>query len=98
MTVPGTAGAAMDTHSYPPGLRNGITNPRTAGTMTAHQVYQYRCTGPGCSSNWTNIPGQAYTITREVFGQFVRLNPWRYEITKQGVGNNFNFSREVAIP
>ncbi|MCZ7398030.1 MAG: hypothetical protein O8C59_05970, partial [Candidatus Methanoperedens sp.] len=100
LTVPGTSGAAMDTHSYPPGLKNGITNPRQAGTMTANQVYQSRCTGPGCTGTWTDFPGQIYRITREVFAQFVRLNPWRYRITKEGTapGNAFNYSREVEIP
>jgi hypothetical protein len=89
-----TGGTAVDTHSYPPGLRTGITNPRELGTMTAHQVYQVRCTGTGCPGTWENIPGQAYTITREVTEQFVRTNPWRYIVTKTGV----NFSRDVEIP
>jgi hypothetical protein len=97
LTVPGTAGAGMDTHSYPPGLQTGITNPREAGTMVAHQVYQFRCTGPGCSGTWTNIPGQAYTITRKVFPQYVWTNPWRYEITKIG-GAGFSYSRQVEVP
>lgn len=98
LTVPATRGAGQDTHSYPPGLRTGITNPRSAGTATAHQVYQFQCTGPGCSGTWTNIPGQTYTLTREVFAQYTRTNPWRYRITKQGVGNMFSYKREVEIP
>jgi hypothetical protein len=98
LEVPGVDGAAQDTHSYPPGLRNGISNPRVAGTATAHQVYQFRCTGPGCSGNWEDFPNQRYTITREVFAQYVRLNPWRYRITKTGVGNTFSYSRECEIP
>jgi hypothetical protein len=98
LTVPGTAGAAGDTHSYPPGLATGITTPRTSDAMTAHQVYQVQCTGPGCSGTWTNLPGQAYTIVREVFPQYVRTNPWRYKITKTGVGNPFTASREVEVP
>jgi hypothetical protein len=98
LTVPATVGAGQDTHSYPPGLRTGITDPRSAGTMTAHQAYQFRCTGPGCSGTWTDIPGQAYTLTREVVPQYVRLNPWSYLITKQGVGNMFKYKREVEIP
>ena len=65
--------------------------------MTAHQVYQFRCTGPGCSGTWTNIPGEAYTLTREVFPEFVRPNPWQYQITKQGVGNGFSYRRQVEI-
>jgi hypothetical protein len=97
LTVPGTAGAGMDTHSYPPGLKTGITDPRQEGTATAHQVYQYRCTGAGCSGNWENIPGQAYTITRKVFPEYVRINPWRYRITKTG-GAGFSYSREVEVP
>ena len=72
--------------------------PRQSGTAVAHQQYQFRCTGPGCSGNWEDFPGQAYTITREVYPQFVRLNPWRYRITKDGVGNLFHYSREVAVP
>lgn len=98
LTVPGVNGAAMDTHSYPPGLRHGISNPRQAGIATAHQTYQYQCTGPGCTGNWTDFPGETYDITREVFPQYVRPNPWRYRITKAGVGNPFNYSREVEIP
>jgi hypothetical protein len=108
LTVPGRNGAGQDTHSYPLGLKTGITNPRTAGTMVAHQVYQHRCTGPGCSGTWTNFPGQTYDITREVFRQYTLegggfgplLNPWRYRITKQGTGagNTFSYSREVEIP
>jgi hypothetical protein len=98
LTVPAVLGAGQDTHSYPPGLLTGITNPRASGTAVAHQQYQFRCTGPGCSGSWVNFPGQAYTITREVFPQFVRLNPWRYQITKDGVGNPFHYSREVAVP
>ena len=100
LTVPGVNGVAMDTHSYPPGLRTGITNPRQNGTATANQVYQYRCTGSGCSGMWTDFPGQTYAITREVFAEFVRLNPWRYRITKEatGTGNAFKYSREVEIP
>jgi hypothetical protein len=98
LTVAATLGAGQDTHSYPPGLLNGISNPRQSGTAVAHQQYQFRCTGPGCSGNWENFPGQAYTITREVYPQFVRLNPWRYRITKDGVGNLFHYSREVAVP
>lgn len=89
-----TSGSAIDTHSYPPGLRTGITDPREAGTMTAPQVYQFKCTGAGCSGTWDDIPGQAHTITRQVYAQFVRDNPWRYKVTKTGV----YFSREVAIP
>ena len=46
----------------------------------------------------TNFPGEAYTITREVLPEWVRLNPWRYRITKTGVGNPFNYAREVEIP
>lgn len=95
LTVPGVNGAAQDTHSYPPGLKTGITNPRASGTMVAHQVYQFQCTGPGCSGTWQTLPGQTYTITREVFPEFVRLNPWRYRITKSGVANG---SREVEVP
>lgn len=100
LTVPGSAGAGQDTHSYPPGLKTGITNPRTAGTAVAHQVYQHRCTAPGCSGTWTDFPGQTYDITREVFPQYAWLNPWRYRITKQGTGagNTFSYSREVEIP
>jgi hypothetical protein len=97
LTVPGTVGAGMDTHSYPPGLRTGITDPRQSGTMTAHQVYQFRCTGAGCSGSWTNIPGQAYTITRQVFPQYVRPNPWRNTNPPTG-GGAFSYSREVEIP
>jgi hypothetical protein len=95
LSVPGSAGVAQDTHSYPPGLRAGITDPRAAGTMVAHQVYQFRCTGPGCSGGWEDLPGQNYTITRHVFPQYVRPNPWRYQITKTGVANG---SREVEVP
>jgi hypothetical protein len=100
LPVPGTAGAGQDTHSYPLGLRTGITNPRRQGTMTAHQTYQFRCTGPGCSSTWTNFPGQTYDIVRTVIPQLVRENPWRYTITKTGTGagNTFRYSREVAVP
>jgi hypothetical protein len=100
LTVPGSSGVAMDTHSYPPGLKNGITSPRQQGTMTAHQVYQFRCTGPGCAGTWTDFPGQTYDITREVFPEYVRINPWRYRITKQGTGagNTFNYSRDVEVP
>lgn len=100
LTVPGVSGAGTDTHSYPPGLKNGITDPRQEGTMSAHQIYQYRCTGPGCSGTWIDFPGETYDITREAFAQFVRLNPWRYRITKQGTGagNVFKYSREVEIP
>ncbi|MBZ0303811.1 MAG: DUF4157 domain-containing protein [Anaerolineae bacterium] len=100
LTVAGTAGAGQDTHSYPPGLKTGITNPRTDGTAVAHQVYQWRCTGTGCSGSWTDFPGESYDITREVFPEFVRLNPWRYRVTKQGTGtgNTFNYSRDVEIP
>lgn len=100
LTVPGKNGSAIDTHSYPPGLRNGITNPREAGTMTANQVYQFRCTAPGCTGNWTDFPGQSYSIRREVFEELVRPNPWRYRITKTGTGagNTFNYSRAVEIP
>ena len=98
LTVPGALGAGQDTHSYPPGLQGGISNPRVAGTAVARQRYQFRCTGPGCSGNWENFPNQAYTITREVFAQYVRHNPWRYRITKTGVGNPFSYSREVEIP
>ncbi len=100
LTVAGTLGAGMDTHSYPLGLKTGITDPREAGTMTAHQTYQFRCTGPGCSGSWTDFPGQTYDITREVFAQYVWLNPWRYEITKTGTGtgNTFKYSRQVEIP
>jgi hypothetical protein len=95
LTVPGTSGVAQDTHSYPPGLRTGITDPRVQGTMVAHQVYQCKCTGAGCTGAWETIPGQTYTITREVFPEFVWLNPWRYRITKTGVANG---SREVEVP
>ena len=98
LTVPAVLGAGQDTHSYPPGLQGGISNPRVAGTAVAHQQYQFRCTGPGCSGNWENFPNQAYTITREVFAQYVRPNPWRYRISKVGVGNVFHYSREVEIP
>jgi hypothetical protein len=98
LTVPARLGGGQDTHSYPPGLQNGITNPRVAGTMIARQQYQYQCTGPGCSGTWIDFPNEAYTMTREVFAQFVRPNPWRYRITKAGVGNLFNYAREVAIP
>ena len=99
LEVPGRDGAAMDTHSYPD-LRTNISNPRRAGTMTSNQVYQHRCTGPGCSGTWTEFPGQTYRIRREVFPQFVRPNPWRYRITKRGTGpgNTFSYSREVEIP
>ncbi|MFM6324918.1 MAG: DUF4157 domain-containing protein [Microcystis panniformis] len=99
LTVPGTAGAGMDTHSYPPGLKTGITNPRKADTMVANQVYQFRCTGSGCSGNWIDFPNQRYRITRTVIEQpGPLLNPWRYRITKEGVGNSFNYAREVEIP
>jgi hypothetical protein len=97
LTVPAINGSGQDTHSYPPGLASGLTTPRQAGTMTAHQVYQYRCTGPGCSSNWESIPGQAYTITRAVFQRLVSMQPWRYSITKTG-GSMFSYSREVPVP
>ena len=97
LEVDATLGAGQDTHSYPPGLRNGISNPRVPGIATAHQVYQFRCTGPGCSGNWEDFPGEHYTITREVYAQYVRLNPWRYRITKTG-GAGFNYSRECEIP
>ena len=95
LTVAGTLGAAQDTHSYPPGLQTGITDPRQSGTMVAHQVYQCRCTGPGCSGTWDNIPGQTYTITRAVFPRYALTNPWRYSITKTNVAGG---SREVAVP
>ena len=100
LTVPGTTGAGMDTHSYPPGLKTGITDPRVRGTMTAHQTYQFQCTGPGCSGNWTDFPGQTYDIVREVYPQYVRINPWRYRITKTGTGagNTFSYFREVEVP
>ncbi|HEY4281141.1 MAG TPA: hypothetical protein VGM91_23205 [Conexibacter sp.] len=97
LTVPGVDGAAQDTHGYSPGLQNGISNPRVSGKAVAHQVYQYQCTGPGCSGTWTDFPGETYTITREVYPQFVRLNPLRYRITKAG-GPLFIYSREVEIP
>jgi hypothetical protein len=95
-----TGGVGHDIHSYPPGLKHGITNQRIPGTMISNQVYQYKCTGPGCSSNWTDFPGQTYSITREVFQRFIYPNPWRYKITKQGTApcNTFNYSREVEIP
>ena len=100
LTVPGVNGAGMDTHSYGPGLKTGIANPRVAGTMTSHQTYQFRCTGPGCSGSWTTFPGQTYDIVRQVYPQFARTNPWRYVITKTGTGagNSFSYSREVAVP
>jgi hypothetical protein len=100
LTVPGMDGAAQDTHSYPPGLATGIASPRVQGTATAHQVYEYQCTGPGCSGGWTGFPGQTYDIVREVFPVYVYVNPWRYRITKTGTGagNTFSYSREVPIP
>jgi hypothetical protein len=98
LTVPAVLGAGEDTHSYPLGLQTGITDPRAAGTMVAHQQYQFRCTGQGCSGSWEDFANEAYTITREVFAEYVRPNPWRYRITKQGVSNPFRYSREVPIP
>jgi hypothetical protein len=100
LTVPAINGAGQDTHSYPPGLATGITTPRTEGTATAHQEYQYRCTGPGCSGMWTGFPSQTYDIIREVFARYVYTTPWRYRITKRGTGagNMFSYSREVPIP
>lgn len=98
LEVDATLGVAQDTHGYSPGLQNGISNPRVPGVATAHQVYQFRCTGPGCSGTWEDFPGEQYTITREVYAQYVRLNPWRYRITKTGVSNGFNYSRECEIP
>jgi hypothetical protein len=97
LSVPGNLGAGQDTHSYPPGLATGITTPRVAGTMVAHQQYQFQCTGPGCSGTWENIPNQAYTLTREVFAH-APPHPWRYRITKDGVGNPFHYTREVNVP
>jgi Domain of unknown function (DUF4157) len=100
LTVPGVDGSAIDTHSYPPGLKTGITDPREAGVATANQVYQFRCTGPGCTGTWTDFPGQTYRITREVLAEYVWTNPWRYRITKEGTGagNTFTYSRKVEIP
>jgi hypothetical protein len=68
--------------------------------MTAHQVYQWRCTGAGCSGAWTDWPGETYDIVREVFQRFIFVNPWRYRITKTGTGSgsSFSASREVEIP
>ncbi len=100
LKVAANLGAGHDTHSYPPGLKTGITNPREEGTMIAHQVYQWKCTGEGCTGNWTDFPGQTYELKREVFQRFVYVNPWRYRITKRGTGagNAFKYSREVEIP
>lgn len=100
LTVDGTLGAGHDTHSYPIGLRTGITDPRVQGVMVAHQTYQWKCTAPGCPADWTDWPGETYDLTREVFPEFVRSNPWRYRITKlgTGAGNTFNASREVEVP
>jgi hypothetical protein len=97
LTVPAVDGAAMDTHSYPPGLG---TITKATGTATAHQVYEYRCTGDGCTGTWTQFPGQSYDIVREVFPRYVLLNPWQYRITKTGTGagNTYSYSREVDIP
>jgi hypothetical protein len=98
LTVPGVNGAGQDTHSYPPGLAGGLVRPLVEGTMTAHQEYQYQCTGPGCAPGWTGFPGQTYDLIREVFAAYVYTDPWRYRITKRGTGNMFSYSREVPIP
>jgi hypothetical protein len=91
-------GEGGDTHRYTLGLRDGITRPRTAGTMVSHQVFQYRCTGEGCTNVWNDFPNQHYTITREVFPQYFRPNPWRYRVSKVGVDNDYHYAREVEVP
>ncbi|MDH7444132.1 eCIS core domain-containing protein [Aquimarina sp. 2201CG14-23] len=93
LTVPGTSGAAMDTHSYPPGI---ASLSKKYGKMTASQVYQWRCTGPNCDSKWHTFPGQRYTIRRTVY-RIKGTNKWFYRIVKYG-GGGFKAARRVKIP
>jgi len=98
LNVPAVEGRGGDTHGYPDLSSSGLSRPLVDGTMVSRQVYQYRCTGPGCNGVWTDFPNQHYTITRRVFPQFFRLNPWRFRVTKAGTDNSYSYSREVEVP
>ncbi|WP_299260777.1 DUF4157 domain-containing protein [uncultured Aquimarina sp.] len=91
LTVAGTSGAGMDTHSYPPASLSKVY-----GKSIANQVYQWRCTGPNCDSNWHTFPGQRYTIRRTVY-RIKGTNKWFYRIVKYG-GAGFRFARKVEVP
>ncbi|MHA7059790.1 eCIS core domain-containing protein [Aquimarina sp. M1] len=93
LSVAGTSGAAMDTHSYPPGI---AALSKKYGNMTATQVYQWKCTGPNCDSKWHTFPGQRYTIRRTVY-RIKGTNKWFYRIQKYG-GWGFRYSRRVRMP
>ncbi|PKV49123.1 uncharacterized protein DUF4157 [Aquimarina sp. MAR_2010_214] len=93
LSVAGTSGAAMDTHSYPPGI---ASLSKKYGKMIATQVYQWKCTGPNCDSKWHTFPGQRYTIRRTVY-RIKGTTKWFYRIVKYG-GSGFKSARRVKIP
>lgn len=103
VTLPATQTPNIDFHFLAGGLTNGINHllliPGFETTQISNQVYQYRCppSGPDCSEDWTDIPGQTYRIIRHISQ---RNDRWIYTITKESTspGYNFFYSRPSLIP